>query len=183
MRRRCFSDGRPALLLLTLHVLLAPGTALAAAKVPRVDTVPNERLTGQAEVLEGDLLSIRGRRVRLMGIDAPDRGQVCLNRYGSGFDCAAISVGVLKALIGDGEIECTLADRDRDGLDQGECRARGVDLGTAMVARGWAFAYRSLTAAYQQAEAYAQSKRLGLWSGKVEKPWQWRSRRLREQAR
>ena len=52
-----------------------------------------------------------------------------------------------------------------------------------MVARGWAFPFRGLTAAYQRSEAFAQAKKLGLWAGHVEKPWEWRSRQLREQSR
>lgn len=192
--RRCSEHGRPgptlcgrgsdiplgATAALILVILIAAAPAVAERPVHRV---PNERVVGPAEVLEGDRVSIGDRPIRLMGIDAPDPGQVCLNRYGSGFDCFAVSVGVLRALISGAEVECTMADRDRTGQEEGECRARGIDLGGAMVARGWAFAYRSLTPAYQQGEAFAMTRRLGLWSGRVEKPWQWRSRQLRQSAR
>jgi len=144
---------------------------------------PNERLFGRATALEGDLLSIGGEEVRIMGIDAPDPGQMCKNRYGSRYDCFAISRGVLATLIGDSDVECTIAERDRHAQKKGECRVRGIDLGAAMVARGWAFSFRSLTPVYQRNESYAQTKRFGMWAGQVEKPWEWRSRQLRETAR
>lgn len=159
-----------------------PAAALAAtAKGGK--GFPNERLAGSAQAVEGDLLTVNGTPVRIMGIDAPDPGQTCKNRYGSSFDCFKIATGVLTALVEGAEVDCTIADRTRDGRKLGECRVRGVDLGAAMVSRGWAFAYRGLTPVYQQGEAYAQSKKLGLWAGRVEKPWEWRSRKLREESR
>lgn len=135
-------------------------------------------IRGNAKVIDGDTLSIDGGSVRLMGIDAPDLGQICLNRYESPFDCGAIAKAALEALVKGRQVECTLAGHDRNGMAEAECRVAGADLGGAMVSRGWAFAYRSLSHAYSEFEAYAQSKRIGLWSGKVEKPWQWRSRML-----
>lgn len=161
-------------------LLLATPAAAQTGRKPASPSVPNQRVTGTGIAVEGDLLTVNGRAVRLMGIDAPDPGQTCLNRIGQSYDCFANATAVLRGLIQGGEVECTVADRDRNGQDQGECRVRGVDLGRAMVLRGWAFAYRSLSPAYQEAEAYAVSRRLGLWSGKVEKPWQWRTRKLLE---
>ncbi|HYH18350.1 MAG TPA: thermonuclease family protein [Azospirillum sp.] len=176
MRRRLCFEVALAALLLTLP-------AHAATVQGKTSAVPNTLLKGRGMAIEGDLLSINGTPVRLMGVDAPDVGQMCKNRYGHELDCFTIARDVLKNLIENEEVECTVADQDRNGQKQGECRVRGVDLGGAMVARGWAFTYRSLTGAYQKTEAYAMSKRMGLWAGQVEKPWQWRTRRLREQAR
>lgn len=159
-------------------LLLATSAAAQGARKPATPSVPNQRVTGTGVAVEGDLVTVNGRPVRLMGIDAPDPGQTCRNRHGRDYDCFANATAVLKALIEGADLDCTVADRDRNGQEYGECRARGIDLGRAMVLRGWAFAYRSLSPAYQQAEAYAMSRRLGLWSGVVEKPWQWRSRKL-----
>jgi Micrococcal nuclease (thermonuclease) homologs len=149
----------------------------------KVASTPNETLNGRGVAVEGDLLTVNGTPVRLMGIDAPDPGQTCKNRHGHELDCFRIATAVLAGLLKDEEVRCTIAEKDRLGQMNGECRVRGVDLGAAMVARGWAFAYRSLSPTYASSEAFAQSRRLGLWSGKVEKPWQWRSRQQREQAR
>lgn len=147
---------------------------------PKMSNTPNTEIKGSAAAIEGDFLTVGGTPIRLMGIDAPDPGQKCRNRYGREYDCFAISTAVLRNLIQDREVRCVIADKDRNGMNQGECKVDGVDLGAAMVARGWAFAYRALTPAYTQAEAWAQSRRIGMWAGLVEKPWEWRSRRLRE---
>lgn len=149
----------------------------------KVASTPRETLKGKASALEGDLLLVEGTSVRLMGIDAPDRGELCKNRYGHELDCFRIAKDVLDAMVKGEVVDCTIAERDRTGQRLGECRVRGVDLGAAMVSRGWAFAYASLSPAYQSGEAYAQSHRYGLWAGIVEKPWQWRSRMQRERAR
>lgn len=166
-----------------LLCLLVP-TYAAAQKggTPKgqVLSTPNTAVKGTAVAVEGDLLSVNGTAVRLMGIDAPDPGQKCKNRYGHELDCFRIATAVLANMVKDAEVECTVAEQDRTGEKKGECRVRGVDLGAAMVGRGWAFAYRSLSPVYAQMEAYAQSKRMGLWAGQVEKPSQWRSRQRRE---
>lgn len=182
MRRPCF-DGRS--LLVALLIIGSTGVAYAQGGTTKgkVANTPNETVKGQGVAVEGDLLTVKGAPVRLMGIDAPDVGQKCRNRYGHELDCFRIATAVLASLIKDQEVTCTIAERDRNGQQMGECRVRGVDLGSAMVSRGWAFAYRSLSPAYASSEAFAQSRRLGLWAGKVEKPWQWRSRQQREQSR
>ena len=161
----------------------APAAAQNARGGGKSPNVPNVKIAGQATAVEGDLVMVDGKTVRLMGIDAPDPGQRCKNKYGSAYDCFAIATAVLRNLVENADVECVVADRDRNGMNQGECKVRGVDLGAAMVARGWAFSYRSLTPAYASAEAYAQTNRFGMWAGKVEKPWAWRSRQLREQAK
>ncbi|MFD1624273.1 thermonuclease family protein [Azospirillum griseum] len=175
--------------LLTLAVMMGgAGDALAqtagkAAPNGKMPGMPNESIKGRATAPEGDLLVIDGTPIRLMGIDAPDPGQKCKNRYGHELDCFKVATAVLANMVKDEEVSCTIADKDRNGEKKGECRVRGVDLGMNMVAMGWAFHYAGLSMAYQRAETYAQSKKMGLWAGQVEKPWQWRSRMQREKGR
>jgi endonuclease YncB( thermonuclease family) len=161
----------------------APAQRAAGGSGGKSVNIPNFKISGKAVVVEGDLLSVDAKPIRLMGIDAPDPGQKCKTKYDKEFDCFAIAVAVLRNLVEDADVECVVGDKDRNGMNQGECKVRGVDLGSAMVSRGWAFAYRSLSGAYASSEAYAQTHRFGMWAGKVEKPWAWRSRQLREQAK
>lgn len=189
-RPPCSERRFPKALCLAAAVLCAlcaswsePAYAQRGTTKGKVASTPNEALKGRAVAVEGDLLTVNGTPVRLMGIDAPDPGQKCRNRYGHELDCFRIATAVLASLVKDEEVACTIAEKDRFGQKMGECRVRGVDLGAAMVARGWAFSFSSLSPAYASSEAFAQSRHLGLWAGKVEKPWQWRSRQQREKAR
>lgn len=161
----------------------AAQTSQSAKSRGPIANTPDQTIKGSAMAVEGDLLTINGTAVRLMGIDAPDPGQKCKNRYGHELDCFKVATAVLANMVKGEEVTCTVTEQDRTGEKKGECRVRGVDLGAAMVARGWAFQYASLSPAYQKGEAYAQSKRLGLWAGQVEKPWQWRSRQIRQTAK
>ena len=59
----------------------------------------------------------------------------------------------------------------------------GEDLGGWMVENGWAVAYRKYSGnLYVEREARAREKRVGLWSGEFQMPWEWRSNRRRSQA-
>jgi endonuclease YncB( thermonuclease family) len=59
------------------------------------------------------------------------------------------------------------------------CRVAGQDLGEWMVRNGWALAYRRYSTAYVPAEEAARARRLHLWAGAFEPPWEWRRQRRR----
>ena len=135
-------------------------------------------LSGVGVALSGDLLTVSGTSIRLYGIAAPMAGETCETRFGQHYDCYRRATDVLQTLIGTSPVSCTVTNHDRTGQAIGVCRAGGSDLAAAMAARGWAFAYRRLTPVYVGPETFAQSHRLGMWAGRIETAWQWRSRHL-----
>ncbi|MEI8394045.1 MAG: thermonuclease family protein [Rhodospirillaceae bacterium] len=151
------------------------GTTIAATR--------GQTVSGPGVALAGDLLTVGGTSVRLYGITAPMAGQTCKTRYDQSYDCFRRATEILQALIGDANVTCTLTATDRNGQQIGTCFANGVNLGAAVVSRGWAFAYRQLSNTYVGAEMFANSHRLGMWAGKIETPTQWRSRHLTDTAR
>jgi endonuclease YncB( thermonuclease family) len=166
-------------------ILVAAAAAPVTAQTPQqaAPTEPHRTVSGTAVAMTGDLITVGGASVRLYGIAAPVPGETCETRYGKTYDCYRHATDILQALIGDTPVTCTITTSDRNGQQIGVCRAGGIDLASAMVSHGWAYAYRRLTPAYAGAEAFAESHRLGMWAGKVETPWQWRSRQLSDTAR
>ena len=61
-----------------------------------------EVIAGGASVIDGDTIVIRGERIRLLGIDAPEAGQTCRTAKGEEYRCGQKAALILDARIGDG---------------------------------------------------------------------------------
>lgn len=134
-----------------------------------------------AEVLEGEVVAVHDgdtisvlvdgapRRIRLRGVDAPERGQPwaekakqALARRVSGEEVRVISVAV-----------------DAYGRTVGEVYADGVCVGCELVREGHVWVYRRYSddEVLLQLEADARASRRGLWAlpeGQRAPPWEWR---------
>lgn len=156
-----------------VFVLCAPRAALPAGEIMR----------GTATAIDGDLLELDGRQLRLHAIDAPDAGQTCRTRGGREYDCGTEARVMLGRLLEGRETECEVLHIASDGRRVALCRIDGISIAGAMVLRGWAFAAERLAPDYARLQSLAQARRAGMWAGRVEAPWLWRSRRLEEEAR
>ncbi|MBG1230711.1 thermonuclease family protein, partial [Aestuariivirga litoralis] len=92
-------------------------------------------------VPDGDTLHLDRKPIRLEGIDAPEMGQTCRTEDGHAFDCGALARRALLKILKAGPITCSAAGTDLYARTLGHCRAGGVDVNQAMVARGFARAY------------------------------------------
>lgn len=110
-------------------------------------------VTGRATVIDGDTLSVGGTRIRLYGIDAPERGQPWGRR----------ATDALWRLVGGERINCAWDELDRYGRALAVCLLDDVDVGGEMVAHGWALAYRRYSKRYLRQEAEARHWGLGIW--------------------
>lgn len=143
--------------------------------VPPPQSVPAaaETLQGWARVVDGDTIEIAGRRVRLHGIDAPERDQAC-ERDGQPYACGTEATRALGAILAGRIVRCTGRDHDRYGRIVAVCWAGGADVGEAMVRNGWAVAFRRYSHDYVAAEAAARREKRGLWAGRFATPEDWR---------
>ena len=157
---------RPALGLAAVLVIALSGTLFAA--------FAQDVLTGRARVLDGDTVEIKGQRVRLHGIDAPESAQKCMDGAGRPYRCGEVATKALAALIGRGPVACRILDRGRYGRLIAVCYRNQVDLNASMVAAGHALAYRQYGTPYVPYENAARARRLGVWQGRFETPWDWR---------
>jgi endonuclease YncB( thermonuclease family) len=130
-------------------------------------------LAGYPFVIDGDTLRLNGKRIRILGIDAPERSQTCRDANGNDWACGKAASQRLFELISGGPVECTAEGHDRYGRTLATCSAQGVsDLGAMMVREGYAVNYGG----YWIAEASARLRRNGLWAGDFERPQDWRRR-------
>jgi endonuclease YncB( thermonuclease family) len=126
-------------------------------------------------VIDGDTIEIRGQRIRLFGIDAPESRQTCTDQAGASYRCGQKAAQALDYRISNSVVTCEPKDRDRYGRIVAVCRAYGEDLSAWMTGLGWALAFRRYGAQYIPAEELAQRRKAGMWSGQFVPPWEWRA--------
>lgn len=131
---------------------------------------------GMPVVLDGDTLDFGRVRVRLFGIDAPERDQLCEHADGSRYGCGQFARETMAALVAGSTVTCTKRDVDPYGRMVGLCSGAVPDLGASMVEQGAALAYRHYSMAYVPQEDSARSRSAGIWQGRFEAPWDWRHR-------
>ena len=95
---------------LSLVLLL---TTAAHAQVPA-------SITGVPTVTDGDTLQIRGIKVRLYGVDAPESSQQCL-RNSKVYGCGREAAFALADLVRNRNVTCLRKDTDRYGRLVGAC--------------------------------------------------------------
>ena len=147
--------------------------ALAAALLLLAFPAWAQDITGPARVIDGDTLDIAGQRIRLHGIDTPEKAQTC-RIEGVPWACGVAAWGVLVQLVAGKDVRCETRDVDRYGRTVAVCSADGQDINAAMVAQGWALAYRQFSDDYVAQEGEAQKDGLGMWQGRFVAPWDWR---------
>ena len=134
-------------------------------------------IIGRATAIDGDTLDIRGQRIRLHGVDAPESAQTCQNDRSQPYRCGKQAAFALADKIGARPVSCTPKDRDRYGRVVAVCRLGRIDLNGWLVEQGHALAYRKYGTAYSRREARARRAKRGLWAGTFQPPWEWRAQR------
>ena len=138
-----------------------------------------ETITGKViAIADGDTLTALDRdqiqhKIRLVGIDAPEKKQA----YGQRFKES------LSELAFGREVAVETNKRDRYGREIGKVLVAGRDVNLVQVERGMAWWYRTYQKKqsandrllYKSAEGSAQAGRKGLWADKEpEAPWEFR---------
>jgi endonuclease YncB( thermonuclease family) len=131
-------------------------------------------------VSDGDTIRSGQLRIRLHGIDAPERQQHCTTPEGARWACGNAARDALKTLVASvAALDCQITDVDRYGRLIMRCFAGEVDVGARLVRTGMALAYRRYADDYIANEEAARAARLGIWAGQFDAPWDWRRSKQR----
>ena len=140
------------------------------------------KISGFAKVVDGDTIKINSKKIRLYGIDAPEKKQKCKKTYltisfmsfTKDYMCGEVSTQKLIKKINKQKLNCNILDVDRYKRLIGECFKRNINLNSWMVSNGFAVAYRKYSKKYVSDEINAKNNKLGIWQGKFEMPWDYR---------
>jgi len=171
-----FKFFRDTLILLILligmcEVFDAPPVSANDSKAP-FSISGNLKIT---QISDGDSMRSGKLRIRLFGIDAPEKKQKCNNVDGRQWDCGIAAQKALKQLVESvPKISCDLMDVDRYSRLVMRCFAGKTDVAAALVRKGLALAYRQYSMLYSKDENAAKVTKAGVWGGPFKKPWIWR---------
>lgn len=147
---------------------------MTAGQIPSEMHPVEGSIVGVASVVDGDTIEVLGTRIRLHGIDALESGQICI-ADGNKYRCGQRSTLYLQETLRRSTVRCDARDTDRYGRTVATCSVRGTDVGAAMVAGGWALAYRRYDDVYVPMELEAAASRRGMWQGEFIEPARWRA--------
>ena len=129
---------------------------------------------GVPSITDGDTIKIFNKRIRLHGIDTPEKKQIC-TKNSKEYRCGKEATDALIKKISGKQVVCKLQDRlDRYKRYIGVCFVEQVNLNKWMVRNGYAIAYRRYSKDYIDDEDYAKKNKMGLWSGNFINPEKWR---------
>jgi len=141
-----------------------------------------EVLRGPVRVVDGDTLVVAGTKIRLFGIDAPEKAQNCRGADGAEYACGAASAAALTERLSGQQVSCAVRQIDMYGRSVATCSAPALsgsggeieDVGRWLVRGGRAVAYRAYSRDYVADEESAHGARVGIWAGDFVVPSAWR---------
>ena len=81
----------------------------------------SEEITGYAKVIDGDTIRIKGNKIRLYGIDAPEKNQICTKpwlsfniiAFNKDYECGLKTTNLLKKFIKNEKLVCKKKSLER----------------------------------------------------------------------
>ncbi|GGF88515.1 hypothetical protein GCM10007301_55560 [Azorhizobium oxalatiphilum] len=129
-----------------------------------------DTVDGPAFAVDGDTLEVRGTRVRLSGIDAPELRQTC-GAAESLWPCGEVAHKALQKALAGGTVQCAGQGHDQYRRLVAICTVGEDDVAEDLVREGLALS----AGRYGASELEARVTRRGLWAGPFERPAEWRA--------
>jgi endonuclease YncB( thermonuclease family) len=134
-----------------------------------------QQITGQAEVVESDIIKIGEQRIMLYGIESIEPRQTCeIDRQQ--WECWAAAVRELQTIVSEGEVTCDpVGNPDPYGRILANCSVHGEDIATRFVRSGFALALKRERPELEDVQKEARAEKIGLWQGRFATPTEWRA--------
>ena len=137
-----------------------------------------KNIIGSAKVIDGDTIHIDKDKIRLHGIDAPEKNQPCIFEKKKWL-CGEKSTQELKKIIGNKIIKCITSNIDKYKRYIATCYLNEKNINQIMVKNGWAIAYRYYSKDYIEDENYARAMKAGIWKSIFEEPYKFRKKNIK----
>jgi len=142
--------------------------------VERLIRTQDAPVVRNAFVVDGDTLTIAGKRIRLIDIDAPELDQTCLDAQGRDWPCGRQASSQLRSHIRGRDLTCQSKSLDQYGRTLATCTLPdGTDINGWMVEQGLAVT-SGYADVYGSQQAAAKAAGRGLWAGSFTPPREWR---------
>tara|TARA_R110002020_G_scaffold221868_1_gene430057 strand:- start:979 stop:1560 length:582 start_codon:yes stop_codon:yes gene_type:complete len=138
-----------------------------------LSSIANADITGTALVVDGDTISISGNKIRLSGIDTPEKNQTC-RKASVTWRCGHKATETLRDWTYTKKVRCIGDTKDRYGRLIANCFVDGYNVNARLVYEGLALAYRKYSKQYVPEEDKARAAKRGMWAGEFVPPWDWR---------
>lgn len=135
--------------------------------------------SGRVRVIDGDTFDVGTVRVRIHGIDAPEKDQRCVTEQGVKWACGKWVTDQVRQLAQGRNALCTQIAVDRYERVVARCKISGVDIGELLVHDGFAYAYRKYSMDYDLIEKEAAVNDRGIHDSRVQSPSQFRITRAK----
>ena len=130
-------------------------------------------MKGKAKVIDGDTIHIGNNKIRLHGIDAPEKKQTC-SFEGKEWNCGQDATFFLSNLINKKSVSCRVNDIDQYKRLVAVCFIDNININQIMIISGWAIAYRYYSNDFIKEEEIAKQNKIGIWKGSFEEPYIYR---------
>ena len=156
--------------------------SLVKSSEKEIKFVYGDTRIGEVKVVDGDTIVLNGKKIRFLGIDAPELKQLCKKKNSQKYKCGEESKKFLKYLSREAKkITCYYEDFDRYGRILGICGyVHNTDFSALMLEHGHAVIYKNYSGweseNYKYWENVAKGNKFGVWQGDFDMPWIWRKK-------
>jgi len=152
--------------MLTFRSLLVP--ALAALVLSAVSGWPawaGTVIEGRAHFVDGDTLDIAGVRIRVHGIDAPERDEVCQRFNGASWACGAWATQEVRRRWQGKRLTCHDLGERTHGRVVARCLHEGRDIAAVLVAEGVVLSCPRYAVQHAHSRGYLDAEKEAAFAG------------------